>query len=74
MKTIIEMAHEVYGANTKWNDAQLERLNQIVELARADEREACANVCESRQMPGTGSVAILNGAADAIRARSTHET
>ena len=35
----------------------------------ADEREACAKVCESRQTPGTGSVAILNGAADAIRAR-----
>ena len=39
MKTAIEMAHTVYGADTKWNDAQLERLNQIVELARADERE-----------------------------------
>lgn len=35
----------------------------------AAEREACAKVCESRQTPGTGSVAILNGAADAIRAR-----
>ena len=33
------------------------------------EREACAKVCESRATPGTGSVAILNGAADAIRAR-----
>ena len=36
---------------------------------QTDEREACAKVCESRQTPGTGSVAILNGAADAIRAR-----
>jgi hypothetical protein len=35
----------------------------------AAERETCAKVCESRQTPGTGSVAILNGAADAIRAR-----
>jgi hypothetical protein len=34
------------------------------------EREACAKVCESRITPGTGSVAILNGAADSIRARS----
>jgi hypothetical protein len=33
------------------------------------EREACAEVCESRMTPGTGSVAILNGAAAAIRAR-----
>ena len=39
------------------------------EAVRADEREACAKVCESRATPGTGSVAILNGAADAIRAR-----
>ncbi len=35
--------------------------------ATAAERERCAKVCESRQTPGTGSVAILNGAADAIR-------
>jgi len=33
------------------------------------EREACAMVCESRMTPGTGSVAILNGAAATIRAR-----
>lgn len=35
-----------------------------------DEREACAKVCESRATRGTGSEAILNGAADAIRSRS----
>ena len=29
--------------------------------------EAAARECEARQTPGTGSVAILNGAADAIR-------
>jgi hypothetical protein len=47
----------------------LEPLKAFEALARADEREACAKVCESRATPGTGSVAILNGAADAIRAR-----
>lgn len=36
--------------------------------AVAETREACAKVCESRSTPGTGSVAILGGAADAIRA------
>ncbi len=41
----------------------------LVEQAKAQEREACAKVCESRQTPGTGSVAILQGAADAICAR-----
>lgn len=40
------------------------------EAATNAEREACARLCESRQTPGTGSVAILQGAADAIRARS----
>lgn len=38
-------------------------------LVAAHEREECAKVCEGRATPGTGSVAILNGAADAIRAR-----
>ena len=42
-------------------------------LAAAKEREECAQVCESRVTPGTGSVAILGGAADAIRARATKE-
>jgi len=41
----------------------------VAEKAMAMEREACALVCEGRQTPGTGSVAILGGAADAIRAR-----
>ena len=40
-------------------------VNWVVDM----EREACAKLCESRATPGTGSVAILNGAADAIRAR-----
>jgi len=44
-------------------------LETFVELVAAAEREACAKVCESRITLGTGSVAILNGAADAIKAR-----
>lgn len=36
--------------------------------ARRQERKRCANVCESRITPGTGSVAILLGAAMEIRA------
>jgi len=35
--------------------------------ALVDLLEAAAVECESRQTPNTGSVAILNGAADAIR-------
>jgi len=45
------------------------RFAVLIEAAMSHERERCALVCESRQTPGTGSVAILNGAADEIRAR-----
>ena len=48
-------------------------LVRIVRKAVAKEREACAQVCESRVTPGTGSVAILGGAADAIRTRDLFE-
>ena len=39
MRDTTEMAREVYGAHTEWNDSQLERLEQLVALVRADERE-----------------------------------
>jgi hypothetical protein len=42
MKTTIDMAREVYGAHTEWTGAPLDRLEQLVALVRADEREACA--------------------------------
>jgi hypothetical protein len=38
MKTI-DMAREVYGAHTEWTGAPLDRLEQLVALVRADERE-----------------------------------
>jgi hypothetical protein len=39
MKTTIDMAREVYGAHTEWTGAPLERLEQLVAVVRADERE-----------------------------------
>jgi hypothetical protein len=39
MKDTIDMAREVYGAHTEWSGAPLERLEQLVALVRADERE-----------------------------------
>jgi hypothetical protein len=39
MKTTIELAREVYGAHTEWAGAPLDRLEQLVALVRADERE-----------------------------------
>jgi hypothetical protein len=46
MKTTIELAREVYGAHTEWAGAPLDRLEQLVALARADESEVCAQVVE----------------------------
>jgi hypothetical protein len=41
------MAREVYGAHTEWSGAPLDRLEQLVALVRADEREACAVIAET---------------------------
>ncbi len=38
MKTVIEMAREVYGVHTEWTGAPLDRLTQFAALVRADER------------------------------------
>ena len=46
MRDTIDMAREVYGEHTFWTEAQLLRLKAFAELVRADEREACAKVCE----------------------------
>jgi hypothetical protein len=35
----LKLAREVYGAHTEWSGAPLDRLEQLVALVRADERE-----------------------------------
>jgi hypothetical protein len=40
MRDTIDMAREVYGAHTEWSGAPLERLEQLVALVRADERNS----------------------------------
>ena len=57
MKTIIEMAREA-GVEVTYDPTEtptrafaecwLEDLERLVDLVRADEREACAKVCEAR--------------------------
>jgi hypothetical protein len=44
--TLIEMLHKVYGDHTVWTEAQLLRLKELERLVRADEREACAKLCD----------------------------
>jgi hypothetical protein len=63
MRDTIDMAREVYGAH-EWKGAQLDRLEQLVALVRADEREACAKVCDELH-PGLAT----KRAAELIRAR-----
>ena len=46
MRDTIDMAREVYGAHTEWSGAPLDRLEQLVAVVRADEREACAKAVE----------------------------
>ena len=65
MKTVIEMAREVYGVHTEWTGAPLERLTQFAELVRADEREACAQLCEDQWQ-------TAHDIQDAIRARGSN--
>ncbi len=67
MRTVIEMARAVYGANTEWSFSQLERLDQFAELVRADEREACAVIAETAADCLQNST--FEGVAVAIRAR-----
>lgn len=45
MRDIKDLIAEVYGV--VWtNDTQIKNLERLVELARADEREACAEICD----------------------------
>ena len=71
MKTTLEMAREVYGTN-EWTGAQLDRLEQLVALARADEREACERAYEAEADTWTAwpqAGAAKRKGATAIRAR-----
>jgi len=51
MKTIIEMAREAgfdEVTSHKWV-GYTNQIKSLIELARADEREACARICEEGQ-------------------------
>jgi hypothetical protein len=50
MKTIIEMAREAGLEREGYWEFDLIRIEHFVALVRADEREACAKVCDARYM------------------------
>ena len=86
MKTVIEMAREAggmdgWGGRGKRSDPELksdefvfdpEDLERFEALVRADEREACAKVCDDND-PGDGSgySTACEALAEDIRARGT---
>jgi hypothetical protein len=91
MKTVIEMAREAGWKDLRDYDSEMrhdffmgntDSLERLVELARADEREACAKVCEELLERPSGYQGTWEGygkfktqmtgqeCADAIRARS----
>ena len=55
MKTVIEMAREagaVFPADGSYHKFEFEgSLERFAELVRADEREACAKVCDDLPLP-----------------------
>ena len=70
MKTAIEMARDAgagIGTSGRWLMTHTE-LERLVALARADEREACAKVCDAFQARDVGMQPAE--CAGAIRSRS----
>lgn len=66
MKTVIEMAREAAGAASDWALFRefMPEIHKLAELVRAEEREACAKVCEELH-PGLSTKRV----AEIIRAR-----
>jgi len=72
MRDTIDMAREA-GFNLNFRiTGSNEALDRLVEFVRADEREACAKVCERKAevMAITGKSCDPDDLANAIRARS----
>jgi len=61
----LEIFQEVFGTDYVFKETELSRLLRVAELVRADEREACAQVCEDL----IGTRAMARHCVDAIRAR-----
>ena len=67
MKTIMDMALE--SGFSEWAVKTPQDLERFAELVRADEREACAKVCEGLGMATNGMHERNHECAEAIRAR-----
>ncbi len=75
MKTVIEMAKQAGAIPIHKSPKEVavvgnEAIERFAELVRADEREACAKVCEN--LPMQQEYDVRDQCAAAIRARSQH--
>ena len=70
MRDIKDLIAEVYGV--VWaNDTQIKNLERLVELARAEEREECANLCIelAPSIKTMTAYKVLHEASKAIKSR-----
>ena len=70
MRDIKDLITEVYGV--VWtNDTQIKNLERLVELARAEEREECANLCIelAPSIKTMTAYKVLHEASKAIKSR-----
>ena len=70
MRDIKDLIAEVYGV--VWaNDTQIKNLERLVELARAEEREECANLCIelAPSIKTMKAYKVLHEASKAIKSR-----
>ena len=63
---VINIANEIYGKNTPWSGVQRQRLLLLAERFLAAEREACARVCDEKEL---ANLYGIKECAAAIRAR-----
>ena len=69
MRTTIEMAREAAGDDWGLFQEFMPEIHRLAELVRADEREACAKVCDAIHAEHEAKN-VFSSYADAIRARS----
>ena len=69
MKTVIEMAREVAGDDWTLFRDFLPEIHRLADLVRADEREACAKVCDDIDAEYEGEDVLATWCSQAIRAR-----
>ena len=68
-RQVVDMAREAHGPLTgTWWDMDVASLERFADLVRAEEREACANICETLELPEWPDK-VRQPLAQAIRAR-----